>query len=156
MFEGDSHWPDCNWCADAKAFSTPVDGRGNRAKKEFFTTVAGEHVPIGDHKPRDGSSAVFLRHDQAMKDRIRRYKHATTLLLNRSSELPSQDESEPLNNPQAHLKPFPMPVPSATALQDRSASSGRTARLSRAATKTLKGTCTPSPASSMPASASKW
>jgi hypothetical protein len=154
MFEDDSHWPDCNWCADAKAFPMLVDGRGNRAKKKTFTTVAGKHVPKG-HKLRDGSSTVFLRHGQAMKDRITRYKHATTLPLNRSSELPSQDESEPLNNPQAHLEPFPMPVPSTTALQGGSASSGRTARLSRAATKTLKGTCTPSPASSMPASASK-
>lgn len=153
MFEDDSHWPDCNWCAKAKAFSTPVDGKENRAEKKSFTAVAGEHIPKGDHKPRDSSSAVFLRHGQAMKDRITRYKHATTLLLNRSSELPSQDESEPLNNPQAHLEPFPMPVPLTTALQDRSASSGRTARLSRAATKTSKGTCTPSPASSMPASA---
>jgi len=155
MFEDNSHWPDCNWCANAKAFPTTVDGRGNRAKKKTFTTVAGEHAPKGNHKLRDGSPAVFLRHGQAIKGRITRYKHATTFLLNRSSKLPSQDESEPLNNPQAHLEPFPIPVPSTTALQGGSASSGGTARLSRAATKTLKGTCTPSPASSMPASASK-
>lgn len=154
MFEDDSHWPDCNWCV--KALPTPDDGRGNLAKKKSFpTTVAGEHAPKGDHKPREGSPAVLLRHGQAMKARITRHKHARTLLLNRSSELPSQDESEPLNNPQAHSEPFPMPVLPTTALQGGSASSGRTARLSRAADKTLKRTCTPSPASSMPASASK-